>query len=169
MANDGTRGPRRISLIAAVAENGVIGSGGTIPWNVPGEQKMFKRITLGHTVIMGRKTWESIGRPLPERTNIVVSRRPGYRLPGCVTAQSLAGALKQCPPGESEAFIIGGGQLYREAMPIADRIYISWIPLRLEGDTYFPPIVADEFSVTSREHCAGPPVYDLLVYDRIRR
>jgi dihydrofolate reductase len=159
----------RISLIAAMAENRVIGRGGSIPWKIPGEQKLFKRITLGHAVIMGRRTYESIGRPLPGRTNIVVSRRPGFRPEGCLCAPGLAAALALCPAGEEEAFIIGGGQLYQEAMPVTDRIYLSVVPLTVDGDAFFPEIPAGAFAITSAERISGPPAYDFLIYDRIRR
>ncbi len=162
------RSGARISLIVAMAENRVIGSGGTIPWKVPGEQKLFRRITLGHTLIMGRKTHEDIGRPLPERTNIVISRNPDYRPPGCLTAQSLQGALDICPPDETEIFIIGGGQLFHEALPIADRIYLTKVPLRMPGDTFFPVIPENQFAITSSKRFEGPCPYDLHIYDRIR-
>jgi dihydrofolate reductase len=158
----------RISLIVAVAENRVIGRGGTIPWKVPGEQKQFRRITLGHTLIMGRKTHEDIGRPLPSRLNIVISRRPGYRPVGCLKADSLENALSLCPNGETEAFIIGGGELFREALPIADRIYLTVVDLSVAGDTFFPEI-PKTFAITSSEHAAGPPPYVLHVYERVRR
>ena len=158
----------RIALIAAMAENRVIGRGGVIPWKIPGEQKLFKRITLGHAVIMGRRTYESIGRPLPGRTNIVVSRRPGFQPEGCLSAAGLAAALALCPAGEEEVFIIGGGQLYRDAMPITDRIYLTVVPLTVDGDAFFPEIPAGVFAITSAERIPGPPACDLLIYDRIR-
>lgn len=158
----------RISLIAAMAENRVIGRRGTIPWKVPGEQKMFKRITLGHTLIMGRKTYEDIGRPLPGRVNIVVSRRADYRVDGCITVGSLQEALARCPAGETEAFIIGGGQLFHEGLAIADRIYLTEIPVRVTGDTYFPEIPAAEFARTSSESVSAPQPFTLSVFDRIR-
>jgi dihydrofolate reductase len=157
----------RIALIAAMAEHRVIGCGGVIPWKIPGEQKLFKRITLGHTVIMGRRTYESIRRPLSGRTNIVVSRRPDFRPEGCLAAPGLKAALALCPAGEEEVFIIGGGQLYREAMPIADRIYLTVVPLTVDGDAFFPEIPAEAFAITSAERIPGPPAYDLLIYDRI--
>jgi dihydrofolate reductase len=157
----------RIALIAAMAEHRVIGRGGTIPWKIPGEQKRFKRITLGHAVIMGRRTYESIGRPLPGRTNIVVSRRPGFRPEGCLAAPGLAAALALCPAGEVEVFIIGGAQLYREAMPISGRIYLTVLPLTVEGDAFFPDIPAESFAITCAERIPGPPAYDFLIYDRI--
>ena len=158
----------RISLIAAMAENRVIGRRGTIPWKVPGEQRMFKRITLGHTLIMGRKTHEDISRPLPGRVNIVVSRRPGYRAAGCLSADSLGAALALCPPGETEAFIIGGAMLFREGLTIADRIYLTEIPVRVTGDTFFPEIPADAFALTSSEPVLDPQPFTLHIFDRIR-
>ena len=158
----------RISLIVAMAENRVIGRGGTIPWKVPGEQKLFKRITLGHTLIMGRKTHEDIGRPLPGRSNIVISRNKDYRPQGCLTAHSLQGAFDICPADETEVFIIGGGQLFQEALPIADRIYLTLVALQIPGDTFFPVIPEDRFLITSSEHFEGPQPYDLQIYDRIR-
>jgi uncharacterized protein len=158
----------RISLIAAMAQNRVIGRAGLIPWKVPGEQLFFKRTTLGHTVIMGRKTFESIGRPLPGRTNVVISRRTDMRPEGCLMAQSLQAALQLCPAGEDEAFIIGGGQLYAAALPITDRIYLTVIPLAVDGDAFFPEIPAAEFALSASEHVPGALAYDILIYDRVR-
>jgi dihydrofolate reductase len=158
----------RISLIVAMAENRVIGRGGSIPWKIPGEQQMFRRITLGHTLIMGRKTHEDIGRPLPGRLNIVVSRRRGYQPEGCLKADSLENALALCPAEETEAFIIGGGELFRETIAVADRIYLTVVPLRLPGDTFFPEI-PEAFVIVSSEHVAGPSSYVLHVYERVRR
>jgi len=157
----------RIALIAAMAENRVIGRRGTIPWKVPGEQQMFKRITLGHTLIMGRKTYEDIGRPLPDRVNIVVSRRSGYRVDGCIVAGNLGEALARVPAQETEAFVIGGGQLFREALVIADRIYLTEIPVRVTGDTFFPEI-PPEFALTSSDTVAAPQPFTLNIFDRVR-
>jgi hypothetical protein len=157
----------RISLIAAMAENRVIGREGSIPWKIPGEQKLFKRITFGHALIMGRKTHEDIGRPLPDRLNIVISRRPDYRPPGCLKADSLEDALSLCPLEETEVFIIGGGGLFRHSLPIASRVYLTVLPLTVPGDTFFPEIPV-EFALTSSEQFAGPHPYTLDIYDRIR-
>ncbi len=157
----------RISLIVAMAENRVIGHGGSIPWKIPGEQKMFRRITLGHTLIMGRKTHEDIGRPLPERLNIVISRRPDYQPAGCLRADSLENALALCPAEETEVFIIGGGELFRESIRLADRIYLTVVPVSVPGDTFFPEI-PEGFAESASEHAAGPPPYVLKIYDRVR-
>jgi len=152
-------------MIVAMSQNRVIGRGGSIPWKIPGEQKLFRRITLGHTLIMGRKNHEDIGRPLPERLNIVVSRRKDYRPTGCHVADSLAAALDLCPAGETEAFVIGGGQLFREALPLADRIYLTVISAAVPGDTFFPEFSAD-FALTACEHFTGAQPYALHIYDR---
>ena len=159
----------KISLIAAMAKNRVIGNRGDIPWRIPGEQKIFKRITLGHAVIMGRKTFESLERPLPERTNIIVTRQKDYRVEGCRVAHDLASAIKYCPPDEDEAFICGGGQLYHEALPMADRIYLTVIPKDIPGDTYFPEFSSAEFRVIQSEtiQVDGIEPYDFFIYERI--
>ena len=156
-----------ISAIVAMAGNRVIGNLGDIPWKIPGEQKMFKEITMGHTVIMGRKTYESIGRPLPGRTNVVITRQSGYQADGCIVVHDLDSALQSCPADENEAFICGGGWLYREAMLQTDRIYLTLLLREVEGDTYFPEISEDEFKLTRSEHVDGIEPYDFLVYDRI--
>src|SRR5210317_226327 len=148
-----------ISLIVAMASNRVIGHQGDIPWKIPGEQKMFKEITLGHVVVMGRKTYESLGRPLPGRTNIVVTRQTDYQAPGCIIAQDLGGAIKSIPTDESEAFIIGGGQLYHEALSMTGRIYLTVIPREIPGDTYFPKIPEDDFEITKSEFIDGMEPY----------
>ena len=159
----------KIALIAAMAKNRVIGDKGGIPWAIPGEQTLFKKFTMGHAVIMGRKTYESIGQPLPGRTNIVVTRQKSYRAEGCHVVHDLAGALKCCPEDEGEAFICGGGQLYHEAIPIADRIYLTVIPRDIPGDTYFPNILAAEFRVRQSEtiKAEGVEPYNFFIYERI--
>ncbi len=159
----------KISLIAAMAKNRVIGRQGNIPWKIPGEQKIFKRITLGHAVIMGRKTFESLKQPLPQRTNIVITRQPDYVAEGCIVVHDLRQALKCCPQGEDEAFIIGGGQLYQAAFDMTDRIYLTVIPRDIDGDTYFPEIPATEFRVVESETiaAAGIEPYEFYIYERI--
>ena len=159
----------RISLIAAMAKNRVIGRQGDIPWRIPGEQKIFKKITLGHAVVMGRKTFESLGQPLRGRTNIIVTRQKDYHTEGCLVAHDLASAIKCCPADEDEVFICGGGQLYHEALPQADRIYLTVIPREIPGDTYFPDISPAEFRVRKSEtiKAEGVEPYNFFIYERI--
>ena len=158
-----------ISAIVAMASNRVIGNRGDIPWKIPGEQQMFKEITLGHTVIMGRKTYESIGRPLPGRTNIVITRQSDYQAAGCIIAHDLDGALRSCPNEEKEAFICGGGQLYHEALPVTDRIYLTLLTREVNGDTYFPEISETQFKITKSEYIDGVEPYNFFVYERVKR
>jgi len=157
-----------ISLIVAMASNRVIGYQGDIPWKISGEQKMFKKITLGHVVIMGRKTYESLARPLPGRTNIVVTRQTDYQAPGCINAQDLDGAIKSCSTDESEAFIIGGGQLYHEALSLSGRIYLTVIPREIPGDTFFPEIPETDFEITKSEFIDGVEPYHFYIYERVK-
>ncbi len=158
-----------ISLIVATASNRVIGNKGHIPWKIPGEQKMFKKITMGHTVIMGRKTYESIGRPLPGRNNIVVTRQPNYLAPGCAIVHDLDSAFKACPPDESEAFVIGGGHLYEETIAGADRIYLTLIPKEIRGDTYFPEFSEADFEIIESGFFDGIEPYHFYIYERAAR
>lgn len=129
----------KISLIVAVAQNGIIGTGGTMPWHITEDFRHFKAVTLGHAVVMGRKTYDSIGRPLPGRRNIVITRNADLRIEGCQMAASLEGALAMCE-GEEEVFVIGGGEIYRQAMPLATKLYITHVGVEVEGDTRFPTI-----------------------------
>lgn len=127
----------RLTLIAAVARNGVIGRDNAIPWRIPGDLPRFKRITLGHPVIMGRRTWESLGRPLPGRRNLVISRTPGLALAGAEVFASLAQALAACADA-TEVFVIGGTEAYREALPRAQRLLLTEIDADVDGDAHFP-------------------------------
>lgn len=130
----------RISIIAAVATNGVIGRQGRLPWHLSGDLKRFKQLTMGHTMIMGRRTFESIGRALPGRRTIVVTRQSDYSVPeGVQIATSLDEALRiAAATGESDAFVVGGAELYREALPHTDRLFFTEVAADVEGDTYFP-------------------------------
>lgn len=132
------------SLIVARARNGVIGRDNALPWHLPADLAHFRRTTLGHPVIMGRRTWESIGRPLPGRENVVVSRRVGFSAPGARVVRSLEEAW-QAVAGAEEAFVIGGAGLYEAALPGADRIYLTEIEADVEGDTRFPALREDEW------------------------
>ncbi len=125
-----------VSIIVAVAENGVIGDRNTLLWHISEDLKHFKRTTTGHPVVMGRKTFESLGRPLPNRTNVVITRQ-ALDLPGCTTVHSLEEALALFP-AEEEVFVIGGAQIYAAALPVADRLYLTRVEHPYEGDTHFP-------------------------------
>lgn len=129
--------PLRVSIIVAMAKNRVIGAGNTIPWRLPNELQLFKRVTMGHHIIMGRKTYESINRLLPGRTTVIVTRQSGYRVPGAVIAHTLDEALAACA-GDNEVFVIGGGELYAAALPRADRIYLTTVDAEPAGDTFMP-------------------------------
>lgn len=139
-----------LTLIVARARHGVIGRDNTLPWRLPEDLAHFKRTTMGAPVIMGRKTWESIGRPLPGRRNIVVSRNAGLRLDGAETASSLEDALRLCV-GVEQVFLIGGAQLYAEALPSADRLIVTEIDADIEGDAHFPDIDPQRWIATERE------------------
>jgi dihydrofolate reductase len=134
-----------VSIVAAVAENGVIGDGGAMPWRLSTDLRRFKALTVGKPVVIGRRTFESIGKPLDGRANIVVSRRPGYRPEGVSVVPSLDAALAGAKAaarqaGLDEVFVIGGGEIYAAAMPHADRLHITHVAARPEGDTRFPVI-----------------------------
>jgi dihydrofolate reductase len=144
----------QISLVVAMAKNRVIGANNGIPWNVPGEQRLFKEITMGHHIVMGRKTYESIGRLLPGRTTVIVTRQPEYAVPGAIIAHSLHDAINAAAR-DAEIFVIGGAELFREAMPIADRIYLSVIDLEPAGDTFMPEIDAAQWREMSSEQYPG--------------
>lgn len=147
----------RVTLIVARARNGVIGKDNAMPWKIPGEQSYFKRVTMGHPIVMGRKTWESIGRPLPGRRSIVVTRDPDYFAPGAETVHSLEAALALTADAP-EIFVIGGAQLYAAAMPRADRLLITEIDRDFDGDTFMPSPDAARWRETQRE--SHPPAGD---------
>ena len=128
-----------VSIIVAIAENGVIGDKNALLWNIKEDMRRFRSTTTGHPVIMGRKTFESIGRPLPKRTNVVITRDTELQIEGCTMAHSLTEAVEMFDSSE-EVFIIGGAQIYSQAMPIADRLYLTIIDKEYEGDSSFPEI-----------------------------
>lgn len=132
--------PGKLSIITAVAANGVIGLRNGLPWKLPADLKFFKQTTSGHTLIMGRKTWESLGGgPLPNRRHLVITRQAGYGAPGIETAPSIEAALKMTA-GESEVFVVGGAEIYKLALPLADRLYWTRIDVQPEGDAWFPEV-----------------------------
>ena len=138
------------SIIAAVAQNGVIGDKNSLLWHIPEDMRFFRRISSGHPVIMGRKTFESIGRPLPDRTNVVVTRQADARFEGCRCASSLEEAFAMFDDSE-EVFVIGGAQIYAAALPEADRLYLTVVERDYEGDTSFPQWNRDEWRQVSQE------------------
>lgn len=139
-----------ISIVAAVARNGVIGKAGGLPWRLSADLGYFKRLTMGHHMVMGRKTFESIGRPLPGRTSVVVTRGIAQFPEGVIVARSIDDAIAACV-GDDEIFVTGGAEIYRQAFPLADRLYITEVDAVVDGDTHFPEIKADEWHVVSRE------------------
>ncbi|MFN8990622.1 MAG: dihydrofolate reductase [Betaproteobacteria bacterium] len=160
-------GPARISLIAALASNRVIGRQGTLPWHLPDDLRRFKAITMGHPVIMGRRTWESIGRPLPGRRNVVITRQAGYQAAGAEVFADLNGALAAVA-GAPEVFVIGGGELYAAALPLAHRLHLTELHQSVEGDAHFPPFDPAHWTQTMRESHTAPGGlrYDFVVYER---
>lgn len=157
----------RIYLVAAVAANGMIGAGGRIPWHLPEDLKHFRSLTLGHAVIMGRRTWESLGKPLPGRENIVVTRRRGYEAPGASVAGSLEAALALCQD-EPVVFVIGGAELYAAALPLAHGMVITEIHRDYEGDVRFPEWDRAGWRETQRkpQTGAGGLRFDFVLYER---
>jgi dihydrofolate reductase len=153
-----------ISIIAAMTENHVIGRGGTIPWDIPADRRRFKELTMGYPIIMGRKTFESIGKPLPGRRNIVITRRQEYRREGCCVVHSLADAL-MASAGADEVFICGGEELYLLALPFAEKIYLTVVHMECGGDSLFPPIPAD-FVETERQEVKDGYPYTFIIYQR---
>ena len=140
----------RITLVVAVSRNGVIGRDGDLPWHLPEDLKRFKQLTLGKPIVMGRKTWDSIGRPLPGRHNVVVSRQAGFSAEGASVVASPESALDLLS-GEPEIMIIGGGAIYRAFLDRADRILLTEVDVDLEGDATFPKIDASQWTEASRE------------------
>jgi dihydrofolate reductase len=156
-----------ISVIVAAARNGVIGINNTLPWHLPEDLKHFKALTMGHHIIMGRKTYESIGRPLPGRTTVIVSRDPVYKVEGCLTAGSVEEAITLCRDDE-EMFFVGGANLYGQAMALAQRLYLTEIQQDYKGDAHFPEFDHTLWREMSREsHVSdGGLGYDFVTYQR---
>ena len=136
-----------ISIIVAMSSNRVIGSKGQIPWQLPGDLQRFKRLTMGQTLLMGRKTFASIGRPLPGRRTIVLSRDPDFQADGCTVVADLPAGLAAAD--SEELFICGGGEIYRQALPLAQRIYLAELQREVAGDCFFPEVPPEQFQVVS--------------------
>lgn len=163
----------RIALIAAMAANRVIGDGNKMPWHLPADLRHFKKATLGKPVIMGRKTFESIGsKPLPMRVNIVVTRDPNFRASGVVIAHDLQQALQLAEPhAAEEIMIMGGASIYEQALPIADRLYLTFIQLNVPGDAHFPDLRQYRWQeLSSESHTPDPENpynYSFVIYERV--
>ncbi len=158
------------SLVVAMARNRVIGRDNALPWRLPEELAHFKRVTMGHPIVMGRRTWESIGRPLPGRQNIVVTRTPGYAAPGCTVVASLEEAWRAAGDA-AEVCIIGGTTLFEETLPIADRIHLTEVEAEVEGDTWFPEFDRSQWSEreVARHPADGRHAYPFRILQLDRR
>lgn len=159
-----------LSIIVAMAKNRVIGNKGKIPWHLPEDLKRFKQLTMGHPIIMGRKTFDSIGKPLPGRTNIVITRNKQFSAQGVVRADNLDDAIRKAG-GQNEIFVIGGAEIYREALPRADKIYLTLIEQEFEGDTFFPEVELEkEFRIVeegeSQRSAKSGLLFRFITYQR---
>ncbi len=155
-----TPGGKRVVLVAAVAQNGVIGNGPDIPWRLPGEQAQFKALTMGHILLMGRTTYESIGRPLPGRTTIVLTADPSWSAEGVLVAHSVPEALELADQQPGDVMVAGGGAVYRATLDVADEQVVSEVPQAPEGDVFYPPIDPELWVADQRETFEG--------YERVR-
>lgn len=160
----------KLSLIVAMASNRTIGINNQMPWHLSADLKKFKSITMGQPIIMGRKTYESIGRPLPGRKNIVISRDLHYQLPGCFVFNDLDSALTSCKDAD-EVFVIGGATLYEATLDLADRLYITLIQKEFTGDTWFPEVKHEQWHETTREDIVDDNSvnfeYSFIVYESL--
>jgi len=160
----------RVSAIVAMAKNRVIGNRNQLPWKLPEDLKRFKQITTGHPVVMGRKTFESIGRLLPNRTNIIVSRQAGYQVEGAEVVSSLEAAVEHCEKNKAilgeEVFIIGGAEIYKAALPMISRFYLTLIQNDFEGDAHLNDLSLDDFQEVAREDRTEPFPFSFLTLER---
>lgn len=161
-----------LSIIAAVADNNAIGKGNDLLWHLPDDMKFFRKHTIDHHIIMGRKTFESIGggKPLPRRTSVIISRQKDYQATGCWTAPSLESALELCPDDE-EVFIIGGGEVYAQALNYANKLYLTKVKGQFEADIFFPAVDFTQWKqVFSEEHSADEKhkyAFEFCIFERI--
>jgi dihydrofolate reductase len=160
----------RISIIVAMSRNRVIGAGGGIPWHLPEELRRFRRLTLGHHIVMGRRTWESIGRLLPGRTTVIVTRQQGYRVPGAKVVHSLDEAIAACGD-DDEIFVIGGAELYAQALARAQRLYLTTVDADVAGDTFMPEYPATDWREAAVQSFAAdaqhPYSFRCVTYERV--
>jgi dihydrofolate reductase len=159
-----------ISFIWAMDENRVIGKNNQLPWHLPEDLKFFKRVTMGHPVAMGRKTHESIGRLLPGRENIIITRNQEFKCEGCTVFYSLNEFIDYCNLKEKEVFVIGGAEIFKELLHVVDRLYLTMIHDTFEGDTFFPELRLEDFELVSKEKGLkdekNPYDYEFLIYHR---
>jgi dihydrofolate reductase len=159
-----------VSLIVAASANNVIGVQGKLPWRLPADLKRFKEITTGKPIVMGRLTWDSIGRPLPNRQNIIISRNPDFAAPGCDVVGSPDAAI-EAAGAAGEVMIIGGGHIYREFLSRADRIYMTRVDVEIDGDAHFPSLPENDWCETDRESFPAQDgqdhAFDFIVMERI--
>jgi dihydrofolate reductase len=159
----------KICGIVAMSENRVIGKNNQLPWHLPADLKHFKTITMGKPILMGRKTFESIGRPLPGRCNVIITRDEAFQAPGCVVANSIATALASVSDND-EVFVIGGAALFQQMLPIIKRLYLTVIHHPFDGDTFFPDIHDAEWNEVARENhqpnVENPYAYSFITLDR---
>jgi dihydrofolate reductase len=162
----------RISHIVAISENHIIGCAGRMPWHIPEDFKFFKQTTMGHAIIMGRKTWESIGRALPGRLSIIVTRSKSLPVPaGVIIKDSIEAAITYCRDHQadwgSECFIVGGGEIYKQSLPLISRVYLTIVHKTVDGDTVYPRLPTDEFKQTHSEpHLSAAIPYTFTTWDR---
>ena len=156
----------KLCIIVAMSCNQVIGRDGKIPWHLPQDLKRFKTLTMGHPIIMGRKTHESIGRVLPGRTNVVLTRNAQYSSAGTKVFNSLDAALAKLNDDHDQGFIIGGAAVYREALPRVDRVYLTLIEEEIQGDTFFPQLPTETFIETVRQSHESPMPHSFITLDR---
>jgi dihydrofolate reductase len=159
-----------ISFIWAMDENRVIGKNNQLPWRLPEDLKFFKRVTMGHPVAMGRKTHESIGRTLPGRENIVITKNRDFICEGCTVIYSIEEFITYCREKNEEVFVIGGAEVFRELLPIVDRLYVTMIYEKFDGDTYFPEFSLKDFELVLQEpgirDAKNPYEYEFFIYQR---
>ncbi|WP_020158763.1 dihydrofolate reductase [Methylobacter marinus] len=162
----------KISLIVAMASNRVIGINNQLPWHLSADLKRFRQITMGSPIVMGRKTYESIGRPLPGRTNVIISRDPAYRQEGCLVFNDIETAMESCCRKFQEVFVIGGSELYQSMLPLADTLYVTLIHKAFSGDAFFPEIDTRHWAEVSREDVDSDPDagfgYSFIKYEKIK-
>lgn len=165
--------PLRISILVAMASNRVIGQKNTLPWHLPADLKHFKALTMGHGIIMGRKTYESIGRPLPGRLNVIITRQKNYQVTGTIVVHSIDEALQVCKNDKvinGKSFIIGGAEIYQQTLALCHRMYITEIQQCFDGDTFFPKFDPDEWVEATREKHSSSKgsqlAYHFVVFDR---